>query len=41
MVGYTGTGSVRTLNHNLGVVPELVIVKNRDNASYVSVYFLI
>ena len=34
VVAYEGTGSARTLNHNLGVVPELVIVKNRENASY-------
>ena len=28
-VCYTGTGAVRTVNHNLGVVPELMIVKAR------------
>jgi len=33
-VCYTGTGSARTINHNLGVVPELMIVKNRANAGY-------
>ena len=27
---WVGTGSNKTINHNLGVVPELVIVKNRD-----------
>jgi hypothetical protein len=30
---YTGTGVTRTLNHNLGVVPELVIVKLRSTTS--------
>ena len=29
-VCYTGTGSARTVAHNLGVVPELMIVKQRD-----------
>jgi hypothetical protein len=29
-VCYTGTGAVRTVTHNLGVVPELMIVKKRD-----------
>jgi len=33
-VCYTGTGSARTLTHNLGVVPELMIVKRRDGTSY-------
>ena len=32
-VCYTGTGSVSTINHNLGVVPELIIFKNRSSAS--------
>lgn len=27
---YTGTGVARTVNHNLGVVPELIIVRRRD-----------
>lgn len=31
MFGYTGTGSNKTEAHNLGVVPELWIVKQRDN----------
>jgi hypothetical protein len=30
---YTGTGANRTLSHNLGVAPELIIVKNRGNTS--------
>ena len=34
VVAYEGTGSTRILNHNLGAVPELVIVKNRENGSY-------
>jgi hypothetical protein len=29
-VCYTGNGSVRTLSHNLGVTPELMIVKGRS-----------
>jgi hypothetical protein len=29
VVCYTGTGVARTVNHNLGVVPELMIVKRR------------
>ena len=30
VVCYTGTGVARTVNHNLGVVPELMIVKSRS-----------
>ena len=30
VVAYTGTGSARTINHNLGVAPEFMIVKARD-----------
>jgi hypothetical protein len=30
VVTYTGTGSVRTVSHNLGVAPELLIVRSRD-----------
>jgi len=30
VVCYTGTGSARTVTHNLAVVPELIIVKSRD-----------
>jgi len=33
-VCYTGTGSARTVTHNLGVVPELMIVKARSSAGY-------
>ena len=33
-MGYTGTGGAsQTFTHNLGVAPELVIVKNRDSAA--------
>jgi hypothetical protein len=32
-VCYTGTGSARTVSHNLGVAPEMMIVKNRSIAS--------
>jgi hypothetical protein len=32
-VCYTGTGSATTFNHNLGVVPEMMIVKRRTSSS--------
>jgi len=32
VVTYTGTGVVRTVNHNLGVAPEFIICKNRQEA---------
>jgi hypothetical protein len=32
-VCYTGTGAARTLNHNLGVAPELIITKSRSNGT--------
>ena len=40
IVGYTGTGSAgATISHGLGVTPEVIIIKNRDDASdYWSVY---
>jgi hypothetical protein len=38
VVAYTGTGSARTLNHNLGVAPELMIVKRRDSSATWPVY---
>jgi hypothetical protein len=34
IVAYTGTGSPLTLNHNLGVAPELVLYKSRSTAEY-------
>ena len=37
-VCYTGTGSATTFNHNLGVVPELMIVKGRNLDVYWYVY---
>jgi len=33
VVAYEGTGSLVSVNHNLGVTPELVIVKNRDGSN--------
>jgi hypothetical protein len=32
LVCFSGTGSARTVSHNLGVAPELMIVKRRDTA---------
>ena len=32
VVCYTGTGVVRTVNHNLGVAPEMMIFKQRSSA---------
>jgi hypothetical protein len=37
-VCYTGTGSVTTINHNLGVVPELMIGKRRNGNAGWGVY---
>ena len=37
-VCYTGTGSATTFAHNLGVVPELMIVKNRVTGTNWAVY---
>lgn len=34
VVAYTGTGVARTVSHNLGVVPELMIVKSRSAANW-------
>jgi hypothetical protein len=33
VVTYVGTGSARTIIHNLGAVPELMIAKNRSNTA--------
>ena len=33
VVAYTGTSAARTINHNLGVAPELMIVKKRSSAT--------
>jgi hypothetical protein len=38
VVAYTGTGSARTVNHNLGVAPELMIVKRRSATDAWQVY---
>ena len=38
VVCYTGTGVARTVNHNLGVAPELMIVKSRSMVSDWTVY---
>lgn len=38
IVCYTGTGAVRTVNHNLTVAPELMIVKPRSNIGNWYVY---
>ena len=37
-VCYTGTGANRTVSHNLGVVPELILVKKRNFAASWQVY---
>lgn len=37
-VCYTGTGSARTITHNLGAVPELMIMKRRDATANWPVY---
>jgi hypothetical protein len=38
VVAYTGTGSATTQAHNLGVVPELMIIKRRDGVVHWAVY---
>ena len=38
VVCYTGTGVARTVNHNLGVAPELMIVKDRSAVNSWTVY---
>jgi hypothetical protein len=38
VVCYTGTGSARTINHNLGVAPELMIVKRRNDIANWTIY---
>ena len=32
IIGYAGNSTIRTLNHNLGVAPELIIVKTLSNS---------
>ena len=38
VVGYVGAGAAQTVNHNLGVVPEMMWIKNRDSAENWAVY---
>ena len=38
IVSYTGTGSARTVSHNLGVAPDMMIIKNRDASENWIVY---
>jgi len=38
VVAYSGTGSATGINHNLGVVPELMIVKSRSISDHWQVY---
>ena len=38
VVCYTGTGANRTVTHNLGVVPELIIVRSRSTGKNWGVY---
>jgi hypothetical protein len=39
VVCYTGTGSARTISHNLGAVPQLIIVKGRSLGYAWEVYY--
>jgi len=38
VVSWTGSGSTATVGHGLGVAPKLIIMKNRDFATYWFVY---
>jgi len=38
VVAYTGTGSARTVSHNLAAVPELMIIRNRSVGDNWAVY---
>ena len=38
VVAYTGTGSNQTVSHNLGAIPELIILKKRSNNNYWHVF---
>jgi hypothetical protein len=38
VVAYTGTGSATTVSHNLGAVPELIIVKRRNATADWDIY---
>ena len=39
VVAYTGTGSATTVSHNLGVVPELLIIKGRNQSTNWKTYY--
>ena len=38
IVSYAGTGANRTVAHNLGVAPKMILIKNRDQADNWAVY---
>jgi hypothetical protein len=38
IVSYTGTGANATVGHSLGVQPSMIIVKNRDTATWWDIY---
>ena len=38
VVAYTGTGANRTVSHNLGVTPELMIIKDRGQSNHWAIY---
>jgi hypothetical protein len=38
VVTYNGTGSTRTINHHLGAVPEMMVIKSRDEARSYQIY---
>jgi len=39
IVSYTGTGSVATVGHGLGVTPKIVLIKNRDDGTTDWLYY--
>jgi len=39
VVCYTGTGSARTVTHNLAAVPEMMLIKRRDTTAQWQFYF--
>tara|TARA_R110001592_G_scaffold286138_1_gene554676 strand:- start:42 stop:887 length:846 start_codon:yes stop_codon:yes gene_type:complete len=39
VVAYSGTGSAKTVDHNLSAIPELIICKRRDSTSDWPVYY--
>tara|TARA_R110002020_G_scaffold351037_1_gene564363 strand:+ start:160 stop:2844 length:2685 start_codon:yes stop_codon:yes gene_type:complete len=38
IINYSGTGSNRTVNHNLGSVPGMILIKDLDRAEHWAVY---